>query len=138
MGVDTARANCQRWERLALCSSWTTSHPAGLRVNMLRARPEVLVLLGVLLSLLLDPTGKYQALVPLGVGEGIGAGKRLPAAGIWGEIAARLSEMVNFPAQPRGRGSISTWVGLGALSWRTEAIGSPRGRRKASSERTTL
>lgn len=69
------------------------------------------MLLGILLSLLLDPTGKYQALVPLGVGEGIGGGKRLPAAGIWGEIAARLSEMENFPAQPRGRGSISTWVG---------------------------
>lgn len=108
---------------------------------MLRARPEVLVLLGILLSLLLDPTGKYQALVPLGVGEGIGGGKRLPAAGIWGEIATRLSEMENFPAQPRGRGSISTWVGLGALGWletRTEAIGSLRGRRKSSNERTTL
>ena len=108
---------------------------------MLRARPEVLVLLGVLLTLLLDPTGKYQALVPLGVGEGIGAGKRLPGAGKWGEIAARLREMGNVPAQPRGRGSIATCVGLGALGWletRTEAIGSLRGRRKASSERTTL
>lgn len=105
VGVDTASANCRRWGRLALYSSCTTSHPAGRRVNMLRARPEVLVLLGVLLTLLLDPTGKYQALVPLGVGQGIGAGKRLPGAGRWGEIAARLSEMGNFPARASPLGS---------------------------------
>ena len=47
------------WGTPALCPSRTTSHPLGRRVSMLRARPEALVLLGALLTALLDPAGKY-------------------------------------------------------------------------------
>lgn len=134
--VTFLKASIQKWTRLvppppvptvgvgdacsvSLC---TTSHPFGHRVSMVRARPEALVLLGALLTALLDPAGKYQAPLvrdvsqfPLGVGEGRRAGKRLPEAGRSGEMAERLSQMGNFLAQPRRRASIATWVGLGAL-----------------------
>lgn len=36
-------------------------HPPGRSVSMLRARPEALVLLGALLTVPLEPAGKYQA-----------------------------------------------------------------------------
>lgn len=140
----------------SLCAS-SRSHtyyllPPGYRVSMLHARPETLVFLGALLTGPLDPAGKHQlphtrpqlqdvTQYPLGIREGRTAVKRFPEARRSGQIFARLSWMGNFPAQPRLRAGIATWVGLGVLRQpekQTETVGSQRCRRESSAEGTTF
>ncbi|KAK2493029.1 hypothetical protein MC885_010884 [Smutsia gigantea] len=97
---------------------------------MLRAKPEALALLGALLIVRLDPAGKHQA--PLasgchpvtpGIAEERSAGERLPEAGRWGQIAALLRVMGNFPGcfhaaqvSPAGSGGREAF----SLSWEVQ------------------